>query len=192
MTRRVPAVAVLLSVLAVSACTGPAVDPASAPTTSTTSAGAEATYAEDVEREECPPRARGDQAARRAVTGVARCAVIAYTEFSFRDRDHRAWIDRVERYGTETFVAELRELFGPDVSAEIAIWKDLVEQRTVARTVITSAEAARSDDTWTVTVETEAERRTKADPDWEAYGEPQAYQVTLVQVRDDWRVSDIS
>lgn len=190
--RRVPAAAVLLSVLAVTACTGPA-DRASAPTTSTTSAGAEATHAEDVVREECPPRAgRRDQGARRVVTGVARCTVIAYTEFSFRDRDHRAWIDRVERYGTETFVADLRELFGPEVPAEIAIWKDLVEQKTVARTVVTSSEAVRSGDTWTVTVATEAERRTKADPDWEPYGEPQAYEVTLVRVRDDWRVADIS
>lgn len=188
---RAAAVAVLTSVLGLaSGCSGSGETP---PPAASGSPSAQTTAAEDVERAECPPPvSQGDDTGRRAAIGVARCAVIAYTEFSYRDRDHRAWIDRVEHYATEALVADLRELFGPDVPAEIKLWKELVEARTAARTVVTSAEAARDGDTFTVTVATEAERRTKADPDWELYGEPRTYEVTLVQVGRGWRAANIS
>jgi hypothetical protein len=189
--RRTAAVAALLAALAgpLTACSGQEEEPPT--TTPSSDATAQTTASEDVERDECPPEAAAGAEDRRVAIGVARCAVIAYTEFSYRDSDHRAWIDRVEPYATETLVADLHELFGADVPAEEKLWKELVEARTVARTVVTSAEATRDRDAFTVTVDTEAERRTKADPDWEPYGEPRTYEVTLVRVGRDWRVADI-
>jgi len=139
----------------------------------------------------CPPSTAKGGPARQA-TRVARCAVVAYTEFSWRDEDHRAFVERFARYATGALATELRELFGEDVPAEAAAWRELVRERTVQRAVVLGSEAVRTDGGWKVTLDVDTERRTADDPDWEPYGDVQTWELTVVRDGGRWRVADIS
>lgn len=199
-TRRVvPAVraglAGLVAVAVMTGCSGSGEDPASAPTTSASPSERPPAVDDDREGERisCPPDGADAVAEQQQVARVARCAVVAYTEFSWRDEDHRAFLDRVAPYTTEAFAAELRDLFGEDVPAEAAAWDELVATRTVQRTIVLDSDASRADgEGWTVTVDIDTERRTEADDDWEPYGEPRALRVAVVPDRGGWLVADIS
>lgn len=195
MRARVTVLAGLLALGAATGCSGSGDDPASAPTTSASSSDQPPAVDDDREgeRTSCPPDADDGAAEEQQVARVARCAVIAYTEFSWRDDDHRAFLDRVAPYATEAFVAELRELFGEDVPAEVAAWDELVAARTVQRTIVLDSDAGRADgEGWTVAVDIDTERRTKADDDWEPYGDPRTLRVNVVPDRGGWLVAGIS
>ncbi|NYJ02968.1 hypothetical protein HNR19_003666 [Nocardioides thalensis] len=184
----------LLAVATVAGCSDSGEDPAAGPTTSASPSERPPEVDDDREGEQvsCPPDAAAATAEEQQVARVARCAVVAYTEFSWRDQDHRAFLDRVEPYATEAFAAELRELFGEDVPAEAAAWDELVAARTLQRTIVLDSDASRAEgEGWTVTVDVDTERRTEAD-DWEPYGEPRTLRVSVVPDRGGWLVADIS
>lgn len=183
-----------LTVAVITGCSGPGEDPTTTPSASPSARAPAADDDRGGEQVTCPPDDGASAAEeQQQVVRVARCAVLAYTEFSWRDEDHRAFLDRVAPYATEAFAAELRELFGADVPAEAAAWDELVAARTVQRTIVLDSDAARAEgEGWTVTVDVDTERRTDADADWEPYGEPQTYRVTVVPDGGGWLVAGLS
>jgi hypothetical protein len=187
--------AALVAVASLAGCSSGGEEPASAPTTSDSPSGGAPAVDDDRDGEQvsCPPEAGDGAADEQQVARVARCAVLAYTEFSWRDQDHRAFLDRVARYATDAFATELHELFGEDVPAEAAAWDELVAARTVQRTIVLGSDTRRAEgEGWTVTVDIDTERRTEADDDWEPYGDPRTLRVTVVPDGDGWLVAGIS
>lgn len=193
MTRRPAAImAVLVTLATLCGCTGSGEEPDTTPTESSS-----ARPAVDDDRGgqpvSCPPDAgSGQDGDEQQAVRVARCAVVAYTEFSWRDEDHRAFLDRFAPYATDALAAELRELFGEEVPAETAAWEELAAARTVQRTIVLDSDPARDGEGWTVSVEVDTERRTEADDEWEPYGDPRTYRITLVPGGTGWLVADIT